>query len=230
MLEKDAIREAIHCKDQFFSHLFPVSKKDEGQRLRINLKELNTFIPYKHFKMKGLHLLKEILERDNYLCKLDLKYAYFCIPLNKQSRKYVRFEWGVPCTNSFVCVLDLVQPPVSILCKLYVRIIVYFDDFLILGETLEEVILTRDTAIYLIQNLGFVINLKKSVLHPTQRTEFLRMIIDSVKMTVSLPQDKVESIFKRCQDILSMQEVSIKDLAKLLGTLSSTALAILPAP
>ena len=73
MLEKDAIREAIHCKDQFFSHLFPVSKKDEGQRLRINLKELNTFIPYKHFKMKGLHLLKEIFERDNYLCKLDLK-------------------------------------------------------------------------------------------------------------------------------------------------------------
>ena len=56
------------------------------------------------------------------------------------------------------------------------------------------------------------------------------MIIDSVEMTVSLPQEKVESISKRCQDILSVQEVPIKDLAKLLRTLSSTALAILPAP
>ena len=48
---------------------------------------------------------------------------------------------------------------------------------------------------------------------------------------MSLPQEKVESIFKRCKDILSMQEMSIKNLAELLGTLSSTALAIiLPAP
>ena len=49
-------------------------------------------------------------------------------------------------------------------------------------------------------------------------------------MTVSLPQKKVESISKRCQYILSMKKVSIKDLPKLLETLSSTALAILPAP
>ena len=48
-------------------------------------------------------------------------------------------------------------------------------------------------------------------------------------MTVSLPQ-KVEPTPKRCQDILSMHEVSIKELAKLLATLSSTALAFPPAP
>ena len=56
------------------------------------------------------------------------------------------------------------------------------------------------------------------------------MIIDSLEMTVSLPQEKVESISKKYQDILSVQEVSIKDLAKLLGTLSSTSLAIHTAP
>ena len=71
---------------------------------------------------------------------------------------------------------------------------------------------------------------EKSVLHPTQRIEFLGIIIDSVEMTVFLPREKAELIFKRCQDILSMQEVSIKDQLTLLGTLSSTALAILPAP
>ena len=51
--------------------------------------------------------------------------------------------------------------------------------------------------VYLLQNQGFVTNLKKSVLHPTQRIEFLGMIIDSVEMTVPLPQKKVESISKR---------------------------------
>ena len=56
------------------------------------------------------------------------------------------------------------------------------------------------------------------------------MIIDSVEMTVPQSQEKVVSISKRCQDILLMQQVSIKDLVNLLGTLPSTALAILPAP
>ena len=87
MLERGAIREAIHCKNQFVSHLLLVSKKDGGKRPVINLKDLNTFIPYKHFKMEGLHLLKEILEQCDYPYKLDLKDAYFCFPLDKQSRK-----------------------------------------------------------------------------------------------------------------------------------------------
>ena len=77
MLQKGPIRKAIHCKDQFVSHLFLVSKKDGGQRPVINLKNLKIFIPYKHFKMEGLHLLKEILERGDYLCKLDLKEPIF---------------------------------------------------------------------------------------------------------------------------------------------------------
>ena len=51
--------------------------------------------------------------------------------------------------------------------------------------------------IYLLQNLGFVINLKKEVFHPTQRIEFLWIIIDSVEMTVSLPQKKVESVYNQ---------------------------------
>ena len=38
-------------------------KKGGSQRLVINLKDLNQFIPYHRFKMEGLYLLKKILER-----------------------------------------------------------------------------------------------------------------------------------------------------------------------
>ena len=188
MLEMGSIQETIHFKEQLVSHLFLVSKKDGGKRPVINLKELSTFIPHKHFKMEGFHLLKEILEQSNYLCKLDLKEAYFCIPLNKQSRKYVRFEWG-GFPVEFLCLCfgcgpasrlftKLIKVPVSIFRKLYIRIIVYLNNFLILVKTLEETSLSKNTVIYLLQNLLFVINLKKSVLHPTQRIEFLGMIIN----------------------------------------------------
>ena len=45
MLEKVAIRETIHCKDQFASQQSLLLKKDGGQRPAINQKDLNTFIP-----------------------------------------------------------------------------------------------------------------------------------------------------------------------------------------
>ena len=88
MLEKRVIREVTHCKVQCFSSLLLVSKKDGRQGPVINLKELNTFMPDQHLKMEGLDLLKEILEQGDYLCNLDLKDAYFIVPLSKQLPKW----------------------------------------------------------------------------------------------------------------------------------------------
>ena len=99
----------------------------------------------------------------------------------------------------------LIKVPVSVFCKLYIRTTAYLDDPLILGKILEGTIISRDTVVYLLQNLGFVVNLKKSVVHPTQRIKFFEKIIGSVEMAVSLPQEKVESISnfyfqcRRCQ-------------------------------
>ena len=45
-----------------------------------------------------------------------------------------------------------------------IRIIVYLNDMLLMGQILEEIMTMRDILIFLLQNLGFVINLKKSVL------------------------------------------------------------------
>ena len=60
----------------------------------INLTNPNKFIPSEHFKMEGLYCLDFFLEKDNFLCKIDLKEAYFSVPLNKSSQKFVRFQWS----------------------------------------------------------------------------------------------------------------------------------------
>ena len=92
--------------------------------------------------------------------QVGLKDVFFCVPLNKHSKKYVHFEWEgslhkllCPCFGlgpvpKFF--IKLKKVPVSILRKLYIRIIVYLDDFLILGKTLEETILSKDNVIYLL--------------------------------------------------------------------------------
>ena len=85
MLEKGAISKATPCKNQFLSTLFIVKKRDGGNRPVINLKRLNCYIPYQHFKMEGLHLIKDLLREGDYMVKLDLKDAYFS--LKNESKK-----------------------------------------------------------------------------------------------------------------------------------------------
>ena len=61
MLEKRAIQKLVRTQGQFLSNLFRVEKNDGGNLPVINLKNLNKFIPYKHFKMEILHCLKFLL-------------------------------------------------------------------------------------------------------------------------------------------------------------------------
>ena len=61
MLEKGAIRVAIPKPDQFLSNVFVTPKGEDQFRPIINLKKLNQYIPYHHFKMEGLKDVKNIL-------------------------------------------------------------------------------------------------------------------------------------------------------------------------
>ena len=61
-----------------------------GYQPVINLKHLNQFIPYQHFKIESFHCLEKIFKNRDYMCKLHLRDAYFSVPLNPVSRKFVR--------------------------------------------------------------------------------------------------------------------------------------------
>ena len=87
----------------------------------------------------------------------------------------------------------------------------------------------RDILIFLLQNLGFVINFKKSVLDPCHALEFLELEINSLNMRVELPKEKVKKIKKKGQDLSLDQDLSLRDLARLTRRISSTAMAVLPA-
>ena len=154
------------------------------------------------------------------MCKLDLNDAYFSVPLNPASRKFVRFL----CSGKlyeFLCLCfrlgpapkfftKLLKIPVSVLRRLNILIIIYLDDMLLIDHTIEETLVARDTVIFLLQPLGFVLNLKKLVLTPTQRIEFLGLTVDSLIMTLSLPEKKVSNVQKQCQELLQKTRVDFK--------------------
>ena len=63
--------------------------------------------------------------------------------------------------------------PISSLRRLENSVIIYLDDMLLMSLTLEELFMSRDTIIFLLTQLGFIINLKKSILVLVQQIEFL---------------------------------------------------------
>ena len=82
----------------------------------------------------------------------------------------------------------------------------------------------------LLQELSFTINIKKSMLGPTQQIQFLGLILDLIQMKVFLPKPKVLDLIESYQAILSMTSLTARSLASLQGKISSCLYAVLPAP
>ena len=241
MLRKGAIVRTQPMQGQVLSNIFLREKKEEGKyRPIINLKGVNKHIPYEKFKMESLKNLKSLLREDDYMVKIDLKDAYFCIPLDKGSRKYVRFEWGKNLYE-FVCLMfglgpgpkiftKMMKVPVTLLRKLKIRLIIYIDDMLLLGATMEEILTARDTALHLLRSLGLVINMEKSILEPSRLMEFLGVMVNSRKMTLSIPREKMEKLIASCRRTLTSKSLPLRKLAQMIGKLQATAPAFTYAP
>ena len=164
------------------SNIIIVKKKDGGNRPVINLKVSNRYIIFLHFKKESLLSLKTVLQKNEYMCKLDLNDAYLCVPLSRNNRKRVK----EPCSSFYACYVftKLLKIPMPLLRRIGIHIVIYLDDMLIIGRTREETIALRDTVILLLPRLGFVIN--------------QGMIVSSKEITISLPQKKLQSIKQMC--------------------------------
>ena len=83
--------------------------------------------------------------------------------------------------------------------------------------------MAKGTSIALLRSLGFKINLIKSCLTPSQCCEFLGMLINTISMTISLPEKKVERLISLYKETMEERVISLQKLAKVLGKLQTTA-------
>ena len=71
----------------------------------------------------------------------------------------------------------------------------------------------------LLQSLGFVIIVSKFQLIPVTRIVYLGFIIDTISMTLSLPDEKVDKILCACQNLLTCINPSVREVAYVIGLL-----------
>lgn len=87
LLQKKAILPVQHHPKEFISTIFLVPKKSGGMRPIINLKPLNRFVDTIHFKMETLQTALNLIQEGDFLISVDLKDAYFSIPIYYLHRK-----------------------------------------------------------------------------------------------------------------------------------------------
>ena len=93
LLQKNAIIQVDPDSMGFISNFFVIPNASGGFRPIFNLKALNNFIPTVHFKMEGIHLLKDSIREGDWFAKLDLKDAYLTVPVYSGDQKFLHFLW-----------------------------------------------------------------------------------------------------------------------------------------
>ena len=66
-------------------------------------------------------------------------------------------------------------------------------------QSIENLLVARNTVIFLLQHLGFEINFKKSVMEPVQKIEYLGLVINWIRMTLSLTEEKVKGTLQNAK-------------------------------
>ncbi|KAL1917683.1 uncharacterized protein VTP21DRAFT_3517 [Calcarisporiella thermophila] len=65
----------------FLSNLFPKREKTKIRPL-LDLRRINRYVQYQHFKMEGLPTIRDMIQPGDYLIKVDLSNAYLTIPVH----------------------------------------------------------------------------------------------------------------------------------------------------
>ena len=157
MLKKGTINPAYSSPKQFLSPISLVPKKDSWQRVVLNL-------PYAHIKMEGLFLLKKLFQENKYMGKIDLKDPYFSVLVSPESQNWKIKFINLPvlcCGASTKIFAKLLKILISLLKKLNVCRKIFLRNILIMVSSTEEMALARNTLIFLLQDLRFLINTKK---------------------------------------------------------------------
>ena len=231
LFKLDLTEPAVHSPGEYISTIFVRKKKSGKYRMILNLKGLNKHIEKHHFKMDTLWSAGRLMTPHCFMASTDLKDAYYVVPIAEEHRKYLRFYWqgflyqytSMPngLSSAPRCFTKLLKPVYSTLRQHGHLNVGYIDDSYLQGSDTTECLLNISDTQTLFKDLGFVINVDKSCVIPAQQIIFLGFVLDSVSMTITLPDDKKAKVKSICKQLLFKSHPTITELAQLVGTLVS---------
>ncbi|CAB4016914.1 Hypothetical predicted protein [Paramuricea clavata] len=231
LLRKGIIEKSQHEPGEYISPIFLKEKKDGSYRMILNLKRLNAHVQYHHFKMESIQSAIRLLTPNCFMASIDLKDAYYCVPIASFHHKYLKFEWNgslyqFTCfPNGLACCprkfTKLMKPVFCYLRKLGHQSSPYIDDSLLTGQTYDDCAANVIDTTQLIDNLGFIAHPDKSVFIPTQELDYLGFTLNSKTMRVTVTPGKKLKLIETCKELLTKEYPTIREVARVIGLLIS---------
>ena len=151
----------------------------------------------------------------SWLVKVDLKDAFFSVPIPVEHRKYLSFTVNNNSYQFAYLPFSLASAPwvfTKILRpvlgrEIGMRMIAYIDDILLMAES-EKAQEHAEGLVYFLQCLGFTINQEKTILEPSQNMEFLGFMVDTKRMELNLPTEKLKKIRAKSCKLMEVEQVT----------------------
>ena len=229
MLQKEAIEPAVGRT--YVSRIFPVSKKGTTRkRMILDLSILNKFIVRPSFRMTTVNQVRGTVSLGSWMATIDLKDAYWHIPIHRRFRNYLAFSVERNTYRFKAMPFGLNIAPriftkiVGVMIKQLrlagIKVFAYLDDWFIWAQSKNACL----KALWLVQRVlkerGFIINIKKSHLIPTQSIEWLGHVWESVSGHLALTPAFGDKALRKLEEFLKQRTVSKRELESVLGTLN----------
>ena len=177
--------------------------------------------------------LLRLVRQDDWFTSVDLKDAYFHVPIYPPHRKYLRFAFQGICYEYRVLPFGLsLSPRVFVRCT-EAAIAPLRRQGIPLGHVSGRLAQSEQEARahtrILVRHrfdLGFVINAEKSMLSPARDIIFLGLSLDSVTFTARLSAERVKT-FRACLAFFHPgKSVQFRLCLRLLGLMASAILVV----
>ena len=233
LLKKGAIRRVEHrVAEGFYSTYFLVPKKTGDLRPILNLKPLNGRVRTPSFRMVTVNSVKETLWRGDWMATLDLKDAYFHVPIHQSHWKYLRFCINSQCYEYKVLPFGLstspriftkvLAPVLAFLAHKGIQTFPYIDDILVTASSEQELVKKVEQVVQTLNLAGFLINVAKSSLSPSQDKVFIGARFQTSLDRVSLPVDRASALVTLVQSFHVGLSFPARLWLSLLGKMAST--------
>lgn len=236
---KGAIRVVPPEQSQagFYSRYFLVPKKGGGLRPILDLRALNKYMRTYKFRMLTHTTLVRFVRQGDWFVSIDLKDAYFHIPIYPPHRKYLRFAFQGVVYEYTVLPFGLsLSPRVFVKCteaavaplrKKGLRLATYIDDWLLAAQCPQQIQAHTMLLLSHLASLGFTVNWDKSVLVPSQSVEFIGLHLNSVTCKARLSADRIKAISACLATFRRGALLHYRTCLRLLGLMAS-ALVVVP--
>lgn len=96
----------------------------------------------------------------------------------------------------------LAYPMVSAVHREFLLNLGYIDDSYLQGDTSSECLENVNCTALLFKTLGFYLHPTKSIVIPTQQLIFLGFVLNSIALTVTPSEGKIQKLVTSCQSLL----------------------------